>query len=94
MENALKHGISHLVEGGVVVVTGSLDNGHLRLAVENPCDPLRPSKGQKGIGLANVRGRLQLLYRSSARLAIEESPESFRVEMLLPESGPSRQERI
>ncbi len=87
LENALKHGIAHLLEGGSVAVEGKLANGRLRLLISNPCDPERPRGGGRGIGLANVRGRLRLLYGDEAQLSARDRGSSFEVELLLPEEG-------
>jgi two-component system, LytTR family, sensor histidine kinase AlgZ len=87
VENAVRHGISHLLDGGEVRIAARLAAGRLHLAVANPCDPERPARRGGGIGLANVRRRLKLLYGGDARLTVEERPESFRAEVELPAGG-------
>ncbi len=84
IENALKHGLGHLIEGGLLEVRAGVDNGQLSLTVENPCDPDRETGSGRGIGLANVRGRLRLLFGGAARMEIEEGDERFRIELRLP----------
>ncbi len=84
LENALKHGIAHLLEGGEVSLTCRLDGDALVLSIENSCDPSRPRDTGPGIGLANVRGRLGLLYGRSASLAVADGESSFTVEIRLP----------
>lgn len=84
LENALKHGIAHRVEGGEVVVSGECPDGTLRLSVSNPCDPERPAADGQGIGLKNVRSRLDLLYGGRARFAARDLGSEFRVEIQLP----------
>jgi two-component system, LytTR family, sensor kinase len=66
VENAYTHGLSLLDRGGFLEVEARRDNGLLRLTVRNNGiglypDFTRTSPGQ-GVGLANVRSRLQLHY--------------------------------
>ena len=84
VENAVTHGISHVLEGGTVTVTAERDGNTLRVAVENPCDPDRPRGAGAGLGLANVRARLQALYGIDAWLEIEETPGIWKVRLGMP----------
>ena len=89
LENALKHGIAHRIEGGEVEVSGECLDGTLRLSVSNPCDPDRPASDGQGIGLNNVRSRLELLYGSRARFTTHDLGSEFRVEIQLPLDPPT-----
>jgi hypothetical protein len=84
IENAVHHGIAHLLEGGAVTIAAARREGHLELAVENPCDPERPASRGAGVGLANVKSRVEALYGHRARIDVDASPESYRVRLLLP----------
>ena len=84
IENAVHHGIAHLVEGGEVTIAAARRDGHLELVVENPCDPDRPASRGAGVGLANVRARIEALFGHRARVDVEALPESYRVRILLP----------
>lgn len=84
VENAVHHGVAHLVEGGEVRVVARRRDDLLELAVENPCDPERPASRGAGVGLANVGARLEALFGHRARLAVEAAPERYRVSLLLP----------
>lgn len=88
VENAVRHGVARLVDGGTVTLEARLGGERLRLAVDNPRDPSEPRRRQgEGIGLANVRRRLRLLYGGAARMSIGEEGERFRVELELPVAG-------
>ena len=52
--------------------------------IENPCDPDRPASRGAGVGLANVRARIEALFGHRARIDVEALPESYRVRLLLP----------
>jgi hypothetical protein len=87
VENALKHGIAGLVEGGEVRIGAELRGDRLRIWVENPVDPdVRASSGA-GVGLANVRERLAKVFGDEARLRHGRTEEGFRAEVTLPAIG-------
>lgn len=84
VENAVKHGIAHLVAGGTVRLQAARQRGELYLAVENPCDPDRPPTAGERIGLANVRRRIEARFPDSGRMTVTAEPTRFRVALLLP----------
>lgn len=73
VENAIKHGVAERVSGGAVRVTGTREGAHLHLRVYNDAANLPrdwpPERG--GVGLANLRTRLQILYRDAAELRLQ-----------------------
>jgi two-component system, LytTR family, sensor kinase len=72
-ENAIKHGIGKLAQGGEVRVTASRFDGVLHLGVYND-GPLLDRDGcsvKDGIGLSNLRTRLGLLYGNDFTLRLE-----------------------
>jgi len=84
VENAVTHGVSHLVDGGTVRLEARRTDGGLSVAVENRCDPDRPKRPRTGVGLQNVRKRLAAQYSGGAAIKVDESAERFRVELRLP----------
>jgi hypothetical protein len=86
VENAVKHGISQDPGRGEVRVSSRADGGDLLLVVWNTSirgpEPLSPHGS--GIGLANLRDRLEVLYGRRARLTRRREPGSFEVEVRLP----------
>ena len=87
VENAVRHGIAHLVEGGVVRIAARCSGGRLCLTVENPVCAGPTTRGA-GMGLDNVRKRLAALYGSDASLDARVVGGAFRVELTVPESRP------
>ena len=87
VENAVHHGVAHLLEGGEVCVTARRREGFVELVVENPCDPDRPPSRGTGVGLANVRSRVETLCGHRASVDVNAADEKFRVSILLPYSG-------
>jgi hypothetical protein len=84
VENAVKHGIAHLIEGGEVIVRAHRRDSLLELVVENPSDPERPPSRGAGVGLANVRSRIDTLFAHRASVDVNAQPTWFRVAILLP----------
>jgi len=83
VENAVKHGIALLNEGGEILMLGRIVREGLRFTIENPYDPLAPAS-RSGIGLANVRQRLEARYGNAARLEVEASADVYRVTVVIP----------
>lgn len=84
VENAVRHGVAHLVEGGTVALRASRQGDSLRLVVTNEADPARPKRRGEGLGLRNVRQRLAVGYGREAALRLEEHDGLFRAEVTLP----------
>ncbi len=84
VENAVTHGVAHVLAGGTIRIALSRNAGTLTMVVENPCDPERPRSTGTGLGLANVRARLRALYGDDARVGAREDGGVWRVEVSLP----------
>jgi two-component system sensor histidine kinase AlgZ len=83
VENAVKHGIALLDEGGSILMLARIVKEGMRFTIENPYDPLAPNS-RSGIGLANVRQRLEARYGSAARLDVEAGEDVYRVTVVVP----------
>jgi hypothetical protein len=70
VENAIKHGIEKRTAGGLIKVQAVKQTGYLQLTVQNPGKLQVPV--QTGLGLKNLKERLQLQYNGSATFSIEE----------------------
>lgn len=77
VENAVKHGVADRVEGGTIVVEANRDADLLRILVENPLDEEAPSR-RPGLGLENVRRRLDAYGAQEARLEARRDGGMFR----------------
>jgi two-component system sensor histidine kinase AlgZ len=88
VENAVTHGIAGLLEGGSVRLTAHQRDGRLEIQVENPHDPDGGSRPGGGVGIDNVRRRLEALYGRRARLDVTDERGRFRVTLTLPAEPP------
>lgn len=84
VENAVRHGIASMLEGGTVRVRATSDDGAVKIVVENPADADRSGAKGEGIGLANVRGRLSAFFGGRGTLRAEESEGWYRVHIEVP----------
>jgi LytS/YehU family sensor histidine kinase len=84
VENAIKHGVASLTEGGEVSLSAHVSNGNLLFSVENQFDPDAPSQRKSGFGLVNVRNRLKARYGNAAHLDIAVNDGTYRVNLTVP----------
>lgn len=89
VENAVHHGVAHMLEGGEVCVSARRREGLVEIVVENPCDPDRPASRSTGVGLNNVRSRIETLAGNRASVDVDARDTSFRVSILLPVMNPA-----
>jgi len=84
VENAIKHGIAKRAEGGAIRVAASRSHDRLSLSVYNDGPGLQTDRAaaQAGIGLSNLRTRLQILYGTRFELNLR-SPDTGGVEVLV-----------
>jgi sensor histidine kinase YesM len=73
VENAIKHGLNPLPEGGTVIVSVARCGDQLQVRVADDGAGLaEPAGGAgEGVGLTNIRERLQAMFGASAHLSIE-----------------------
>ncbi len=89
VENAIKHGIEPLPEGGRIDVTAThethADGARVVLSVVDTGIGLTGSPDVNGIGLANIRERLALLHGERAALQTDANqPRGFVARLVLP----------
>ncbi len=87
-ENAVLHGIAHLLEGGTVTIRAEREQSLLVVWVINPCDPHRPRRKGAGFGLSLVRQRLQSQFGLAGQLETSEGRGEFIAKLSLPFESP------
>ncbi|MBC3807351.1 histidine kinase [Undibacterium seohonense] len=84
LENAIKHGIRDLIDGGTIIVSSKVRDPWLFIAIDNPVDT-QPSQTQgTGTGLKNLQARLRTLYGDKSRVEWRITEQTFHIEIALP----------
>ncbi len=84
IENCFKHGLGNHISPGFVRITFTVEGSEMKAVIENSKPQsmpknLHPRSG--GIGLVNVRRRLELLYPDRYSLEILDTPNSYAVHL-------------
>ncbi len=87
-ENAVRHGIAALIDGGDVSIGATRKGDQVEILVTNPYDPEERRPGS-GVGLANVRARLETTYPGTATLSVRPEANRFQVRITLPMEASS-----
>jgi len=82
IENAFKHGTS-TSKSATIEIAFHISNGELIFNCTNDLQPNSVSKSGSGIGLANVKKRLDLIYSGRYRLNIDTNNEKYSLTLSL-----------
>ncbi len=87
-ENAIKHGLSKLKEGGVINISVSREESNLKIKVSNT-GTLAVEKGnaEGGVGIANIKDRLSILYGKDASFSLYQEGNLVNALITLPFEG-------
>jgi LytS/YehU family sensor histidine kinase len=84
VENAIKHGISKQVKGGVVKIISDFKDSYHELAVQNT-GYLNGGSSRGGFGLSSTQDRLNLLYGEKAKFEIKQvNSDLVEAKVLIP----------
>jgi LytS/YehU family sensor histidine kinase len=82
IENAIKHGLNVVEQGAFMKVQIKQQQLFLNVCVTNSKRSNAPKDGE-GIGLANLKRRLELQYKNAHELHLREDAEVFKMELKL-----------
>lgn len=94
VENAVKHGLELLPQGGTIAVriqpSFHIDS-HWEVTVTNPVPSARQVSSKDmhhtGTGLKNIRHRINLLFGENAKLETQQPPDQFIAKLTLPKEN-------
>jgi signal transduction histidine kinase len=87
-ENAIKHGLNPLPEGGAIEIIARTEDGSLRVSVADTGAGLQHNSGT-GAGIANLRARLAALYGDRGTLTFKANvPRGIRATIVVPLMTP------
>lgn len=85
VENAIKHGISQIIEGGMIDISLKRHGrNHLIIEVKNPREENTKRLHGEGKGLETLRRRIAAYYGYDANMTITKDEKSFNVVIMLP----------
>ena len=84
VENAVRHGIAQLVDGGSVEIVAERRGETIHVRVSNPRDGERSGREGAGLGLDNVRQRLATRYGNQSRVDVDAGAEHYAVMLSWP----------
>jgi two-component system LytT family sensor kinase len=96
VENSIKHGLEPRIAGGTITLRSRLEDGRLVIEVEDDGVGIAPGRPHTsgvlrgtGIGMKNVRERLQVLYGEAALFDVRSRPgRGTRVTLAFPPVAP------
>jgi two-component system LytT family sensor kinase len=96
IENSIKHGLEPRISGGTVTLRSRIEHGRLVIEIEDDGVGIEPGGGMaapvsgivregSGIGMKNVRERMQVLYGGAAHVEIVSRPgRGTKVRLVMP----------
>jgi sensor histidine kinase YesM len=83
LENAFKHGVTNKADGAWINIMIKMNGNHCLYRVENSKIPAAKDsrEGKSGIGLQNVKRRLQLSYPGNYQLKVDDAMDHYSVEL-------------
>jgi two-component system, LytTR family, sensor kinase len=84
-ENAIKYGVYEATEPVDIITRASCRNDLLEITISNNYDPNAITRKGEGIGLRNIRDRLQIIYGNPALLKTDDNKKEFKVTLAIPQ---------
>lgn len=86
VENAIKHGISMLPNGGELEMECYAESDLLHIRLRNPGTLKKSNQPGTGFGVKNTRQRLEMLYGPRASLSLTEAQGVVTTEVVIPDT--------
>jgi sensor histidine kinase YesM len=86
IENSFKHGLNNQIAQGFVHIHLKVSGQHIDFFIENSKSealPVQEHRRSGGIGLVNVRRRLDILYPNQYELKTDDTPRTYAVRLKL-----------
>lgn len=83
-ENAIKYGVYEATSPVSIRVSCRPEQAYFHLTIENDYDPESVKNKGEGIGLRNIRQRLELIYGNPNLIRVTDNRTSYKVELMLP----------
>jgi sensor histidine kinase YesM len=84
-ENAIKYGVYEATEPVEIKTVCRCNEDFLQIIIKNSYDPNVISKRGEGIGLRNIRDRLEIIYGNPHLMTLEDNRKEFTVTLTIPQ---------
>jgi len=84
LENAIKHGVYESLDPVKIRLSCHRNGTFLKITLENTFDPEAQKQSGQGIGLKNIKKRLEMIYNHKNLLDTEKSDNLFKVNLFIP----------
>ena len=83
-ENAIKHAVYETLDKVTLKLICRIQNGFLKIVVQNNFDEAGIAKKGAGVGLKNIEERLKLIYHQNNLLEVKKEKDIFKVTLYIP----------
>lgn len=83
-ENAIKHAVYETLDKVTLKLVCKIQNGFLKIVVQNNFDVAGITKKGAGVGLKNIEERLKLIYHQNNLLEVKKERDIFKVTLYIP----------
>jgi len=83
-ENVIKHAVYETFDKVHLTLKCSLDDGYLKIHLQNNFDESSKSRKGAGVGLKNISDRLNLIYRRNDLIEVKKEKGIFNVTLFIP----------
>jgi LytS/YehU family sensor histidine kinase len=83
-ENAIKHAVYETFDKVTLKLICNIQNGFLKIVVQNNFDEAGMAKKGAGVGLKNIEERLKLIYHQNNLLEVKKEKDIFEVTLYIP----------
>ena len=87
-ENAIKYGVYETTEQVTIKTTCECLGNTLRISIQNDYDAKTMKRKGEGIGLRNIRKRMEIIYNTPDLMKIIDHKTSFEVQLIIPQNKP------
>jgi len=84
-ENAIKYGVYETTDQVTIKTTCNCEGNFLKITIVNDYDASTIKRRGEGIGLRNIRKRMEIIYSSPELMKVTDHKTSFEVQLIIPQ---------
>jgi LytS/YehU family sensor histidine kinase len=84
-ENAIKYGVYETTDQVTIKTTCNCEGNFLKINIVNDYDASTIKRRGEGIGLRNIRKRMEIIYNSPELMKVTDHKTSFEVQLIIPQ---------